>query len=102
NTNDFQKLRTLGKRFSFGPLRFSFARTQNGYSRLGLILARKQIPKANQRNYYKRVIRESFRLYQEKLINLDIAVLVTRDALKMNKQAFRKCIEEAWKRLSTI
>lgn len=46
--------------------------------RLGLAVSKKAIPKAAERNKVKRLIRESFRLYQNQLANIDIVVVVTR------------------------
>lgn len=47
-------------------------------ARLGLIIAKKVIRQAVQRNRVKRLIRESFRLHQHSLIGLDIVVLAGR------------------------
>ena len=48
-------------------------------SRLGLIVAKKNVARAVQRNRLKRLIREWFR-HQQLPINLDLVVLVRKDA----------------------
>ena len=53
---------------------------QNGFSfsRLGLVIAKKNVRLAVQRNRIKRVIRESFRIRQKPHKGLDIVVLARR------------------------
>ena len=42
------------------------------HARLGLIVSRRVAPHATQRNRYKRLMRETFRLRQQELGNLDV------------------------------
>ncbi len=42
------------------------------HARLGLIVSRRVVPHATQRNRYKRLMREAFRLRQQELGNLDV------------------------------
>ena len=44
-------------------------------SRLGLVIGKKNLPKAYQRNRIKRLLRNSFRLNQDLLEGLDIVIL---------------------------
>jgi len=53
-------------------------------ARLGLAVPKKHIHRAVERNRLKRIIRESFRLKQEKLKGNDIVVVV-RNKLDVNK-----------------
>ena len=58
-------------------------------SRLGLIVAKKHIPTAVQRNRVKRLIRTSFRSLDPLPRHLDLVVLVRKGADKIhNRQAF--------------
>ena len=64
-----------------------FSRDAN--SRLGLIVAKKHIPTAVQRNRLKRLIRTSFRSLEPFPRHLDLVVLVRKGADKIhNRQAF--------------
>ena len=54
-----------------------------GYPRLGVVVPKKNISRAVQRNYCKRIARELFRLRREQLGSLDIVLLV-RNACKDN------------------
>ena len=44
-------------------------------SRLGLVVAKKKVRRAHERNRVKRLARESFRLHQQQLDDLDIVVM---------------------------
>ncbi len=50
------------------------------HARLGLVVAKKHVPGAVQRNRVKRLIRESFRGRRARLAGADIVVLARKDA----------------------
>lgn len=58
----------------------------NSRSRIGLVVAKKNVPTAVQRNRIKRQIREYFRLNSEVLDGLDLVVLVRKDADKLHNR----------------
>lgn len=72
---------------------------QLAYSRLGLIVAKKQVAKATKRNRFKRLIRESFRGRQEQLQGLDIVVLVNKASLMLDNHELAKCLDYQWLKL---
>ena len=61
--------------------------------RLGLVIAKKHVSKAVQRNRLKRVLRESFRLRQSEIPLIDIVVLARKDADKLAPIELRKMID---------
>lgn len=67
-------------------------------ARLGLVIAKKHVRRANQRNRIKRVIRESFR-HQQLLAGLDLVVLA-RGALDLrtNEELFQ-LLTQLWQQL---
>ncbi len=65
-------------------------------SRLGLVIAKKNVSTAVQRNRVKRVIRDSFRLNQETLAGLDLVVLARKDADKLGNPQLRDHIQKLW------
>jgi len=70
------------------------------YSRLGLIVAKKNVRKANKRNRIKRIVRESFRCNKNTLKNLDIIFLARRDIGILTNIELRERLDSKWKRLS--
>ena len=68
------------------------------YPRVGLVIAKKNVRLAVQRNRVKRIIRESFRL-QYSLPNLDIVVLARKGMGDLDNPALRRLIEQSWQRL---
>jgi ribonuclease P protein component len=70
------------------------------HPRLGLAIAKKNIKKAVSRNVLKRVSRESFRLHQHDLGNIDFVVLARRDAANADLAILRKSLEKHWAKLS--
>jgi len=68
-------------------------------ARLGLVIAKKHVKKAVQRNQVKRIIRESFRQHQAELEGLDIVVLARAGLAKVEPQTVRAMLDEFWVRL---
>jgi len=64
--------------------------------RLGLAIAKKRVKLAVQRNRIKRQIRESFRLNQHKLPNIDIVVMVKTGSDKLNNSEINRQLEKIW------
>ena len=68
-------------------------------ARLGLVIAKKNVRRAVDRNRLKRVIRESFRLQQEHLAGLDVIVLARRDLGSLDNASFTAQLEKQWQRI---
>jgi ribonuclease P protein component len=57
-------------------IKIFFIRNGNGNARLGIVASKKILPRAVDRNRFKRVIREAFRQHNIKSKNLDMVVMV--------------------------
>jgi len=68
-------------------------------SRLGVIAPKKSIKKANDRNYFKRAIREGFRLRQYELGAIDVVFLAYRGAENVGKEKLCQCLKNQWDEL---
>ena len=68
--------------------------------RLGLVIAKKNVKHAVQRNRLKRIIRESFRLQQHNLPSVDIVVLARRGVDQLDNSQLEKDLAKIWQRLS--
>ena len=73
----------------------------NPTSRLGVIVAKKQIKKAHARNRIRRLVRESFRLQQHKLPAVDIIVMVKALAAHQDNNKVFEELALLWKKLQT-
>jgi ribonuclease P protein component len=67
--------------------------------RLGLIIAKKNIKLANQRNRIKRIMRESYRLNQHNIAGLDIIVLARRDLDQQDNKSLHQTFNALWLQL---
>jgi ribonuclease P protein component len=75
------------------------AKPVNGHpSRLGLVIAKKNIPTAVQRNRIKRIARETFRKNQFR-IPLDIVFLARQGADKLPAHMLTSILEASWAKL---
>lgn len=93
--------------FADAPLRAThanfliLARSNNlGYPRLGLVVPKKHVRKANKRNRIKRTARETFRKEQHKLAAIDAIVLARHGAEIVPSQQLTSIFIGLWKRIS--
>lgn len=68
-------------------------------ARLGLVIAKKHVRLAVQRNRIKRQLRESFRHHQHELSGLDIVALARAGLGKLDNAQLRATIDTQWQRL---
>ena len=68
-------------------------------ARLGLVVAKKNLKRAVDRNRFKRIVRESFRNHQDQLEGLDIVVLSRRGAKQLDASALRNMVDQTWQRV---
>ncbi len=74
-------------------------RNELGFSRMGLVVAKKHAKRAVDRNQFKRIVRESFRHHQSELENFDCVVLSRGGAKNLDKIQLRTMIDKLWTRL---
>lgn len=70
-----------------------------GHSRLGLVVSKKNVKLAVDRNRFKRLVRESVRLRQDQLPAVDIVVLARRGVQDMDNDVLYRQLHGMWKRL---
>ena len=71
-----------------------------GHPRLGLVIGKKSVKLAVERNRLKRVIRDSFRLNQELLGGLDIVVVARKGLGDLQNPELHQQFGKLWKRLA--
>lgn len=70
------------------------------HPRLGLVIGKKSVKLAVERNRIKRQIRESFRLNQIPLTGLDIVVVARKGLADLENEELREQFGKLWKRLA--
>lgn len=68
-------------------------------ARLGLVISKKNVPAAVQRNRVKRLVREHFRQRRTQLFAVDLVVLARKDVHKLGNAAIRQRLESLWQDL---
>jgi ribonuclease P protein component len=69
-------------------------------SRLGLIIAKKNIRKAVQRNRIKRLVRESFRHREGSTIQIDVIFLARKGLDQLDNHSIGQQLHEHWDRIN--
>jgi ribonuclease P protein component len=77
-TDDFSSVFNLRKRIASQHLVMRYRLNELEMARLGLIVSKKTAKLAVQRNYMKRVLRELFRLNQQRLPMIDLIIQVQK------------------------
>lgn len=72
---------------------------QLSHARVGLVIAKKNVRLAVDRNRVKRTIRESFRLTSASLPDLDIVVLARRGLGELDNRTLQQLVNNSWLRL---
>ena len=100
NASDYQSV------FSDAPFRASHQHllilsrpNQTDTPRLGLVIAKKHIRLAVQRNRIKRILRETFRQHQQQLGGIDAVVLARAGLDKLDNQQLHKLFSKQWGRI---
>lgn len=91
----FQSAKKIGTRSAT----FLFRKNNLEHPRLGLIVSKKTAKHANERNRFKRVSRESFRLMQHDFPNIDIVVLSRGKIMEFDNQVLFSEFRDAWKKI---
>ena len=71
-------------------------------SRLGIVVAKKKVRRAHERNRVKRLARESFRLHRQQLELLDIVVMPKTGIEAVSNAELHQQLQFAWQKLQRI
>ena len=85
----------------FGSKHFTILITPNtnNSKRIGFAVAKKRVKLAVQRNRIKRLVRESFRLNQHTIPNVDIVVMVKSGIDSLENKEIHEQIEKIWQKI---
>jgi len=85
-----------------GQQHFMLLATPNelGHARLGLVIAKKKVRHAVERNRIKRITRDSFRRQQHELPAVDLLMIARQDLAALDNKALHQALLDAWSRLN--
>ena len=69
------------------------------YSRLGVIVAKRNIKNAVNRNLFKRCAREYFRINNHRLVGMDFVIVAYKQTTNVQKKELFKCLVLIWEKL---
>ena len=70
------------------------------HPRLGVIIPKKNVNKASKRNYFKRIVREYFRLNQNKLKKIDVVIFFNKKIDGLAKEELNQQLEIQFNKLA--
>ena len=76
--------------------------TEQPKSRLGIVVAKKKVRRAHERNRIKRIARESFRLHQQEIDLLDIVVMPKVGIEAISNVELHQQLQIAWQKLQRL
>ena len=100
NAHDYSAVFDKGQRFYLKAGMYIILINSLNNARLGLIIAKKKIRRANQRNYLKRVQREWFRQLQLKLLGYDIVFVANHKVAQLCQDEWFTCCQADWQYLT--
>ena len=95
-TRQYQRVFSEGMRSAEQGLVVLACRNALGFPRLGLAIPRKHLRRSVQRNRLKRLIRESFRLHQRELAQLDLIVIARQGVDTMAAEDISVVLQRHW------
>ncbi|MFZ2315808.1 MAG: ribonuclease P protein component [Gammaproteobacteria bacterium] len=93
---EFQSVFANPQKASRGPLLALYTPNSLPHARLGVIVAKRHFKRAVDRNLLRRLVKESFRHYCDKLPGLDIVFMFRARYQVIDKSNIRKEIDSLW------
>ena len=95
---DYKKVFSNPVKLVCPPFTLLAISSESNHPRLGLIVAKKNVKSAVKRNRLKRLARQSFRLHQNTLPNIDIVLLARRGSSDMPNEVLFEHLNRLWSR----
>lgn len=95
--DEYRRVFQKNHRISDNCFTLLVAKKKGTQPRLGFAIAKKQVKRAVDRNLIKRLIRESFRKYQNHLPDHDIVIMVRFNILKLTHAQIFNRLDKHWR-----
>jgi uncharacterized protein len=73
---------------------FILRRDDDAVPRLGIAVAKRFFKRAHERNRFKRLVRENFRIHKETLVGLDVVIVMKKEASLRIFRLITACVEQ--------
>jgi ribonuclease P protein component len=102
SAEDFKHVFNRAKRVSNRHLGLYYCKNDLEGARLGVVVSKKNVRKAHDRNRFKRLARESFRKKQLELGCCDFVIVAYKGVEAYETQELKHFIDELWSKYSVI
>ena len=99
NKQDFSFVFSKAERLSSKYITLLYRPNERKTPRMGLVVAKKSLAKAVQRNTFKRITRDSFRRSQHTLPNIDIVILSKKGLKVFEREELALQLDRLWSKL---
>lgn len=102
SAEDFKQVFNRAKRVSIRNLGLYYCKNGLEFSRLGVVVSKKNVRKAHDRNRFKRVAREIFRKKQLELGHCDFVIVAYKGVEAYDTRELKRNIDELWLKYTAI
>lgn len=99
NKQQFKKIFRNAKRLSSNYFTMFFKANDLDHPRLAIVITKRLVRDAVDRNRLKRVIKESFRLHQHMLSGYDVLIIASKGIKQLDNKGLTQCLKKQWQRL---
>lgn len=100
---DFKAVFANSKKIKHKYLLMLYKSNELSLARLGIIVSKRYVKRAVERNCFKRIVRESFRHHKYQLKGLDVIVLLRSECSllhdRLGKKKLRDDVDHLWRNL---
>ena len=94
--DDYRRVFSSNFRISDANLTILVGKAESASPRIGFAIAKKQVRRAVDRNRLKRIFRESFRRWRDRLPAHDMVVMVKKNILLVDPSDFQRDLDNHW------
>lgn len=100
-TDEFSSVFNFRRRFEGAYFQLYYRPNDAGQARLGVVVGKKWLRRAHDRNAVKRLVREHFRLLQHRLSSVDLVVRLAKPAVRLPLSVLKTDIDTLFLRIQS-
>lgn len=99
NKQQFKKIFHDAKRLTGNYFTVFLKANALNHPRLAIIITKRSVRNAVDRNRLRRIIKESFRLHQYVVSGYDVLIIASKDINQLTNKELTQCLAKQWQRL---